>query len=76
MSDGAVCEPPRAKENEMVVGNHTMWAVADDTYIPCETTTPSLPPGQYLIEHSAQRGIFFNRNQLTLMTYYVCQIIA
>jgi ATP-dependent 26S proteasome regulatory subunit len=44
-----------------------MWAVSGgDSYLPCSTTEKSLPPGQYIINYSDQKGIFFTRKEINL----------
>lgn len=43
-----------------------MWAVAGDAYFPCEKVEATLPPGQYTIETSQSRGIYFNKTNVTL----------
>jgi SpoVK/Ycf46/Vps4 family AAA+-type ATPase len=61
--------PPAVKSAEdkaALPGNHTMWAVAGDSYFPCETTCKTLPPGQYLIQHSQAQGIYFQKKTVTL----------
>ena len=47
--------------------NAQMWAVlGGDAYFPCEEAVKELPPGQYTIEHSNDRGIFFSRKDVNL----------
>jgi len=46
--------------------NASMWAVAGDAYFPCEKTDEKLPPGQYTIEFSQQRGIYFKKTRVVL----------
>lgn len=43
-----------------------MWAVMSDAYFPCEMAVNTLPPGQYTIEHSNDRGIFFAKKEVNL----------
>jgi len=44
-----------------------MWAVSGgDSYIPCATTEKSLPPGQYIVGYSDNKGIFFIRKEINL----------
>lgn len=43
-----------------------MWARAGDAFFPCEKVEQKLPPGQYTIEFSQQRGLFFNKTKVTL----------
>lgn len=43
-----------------------MWAVLSDCYFPCEQSVSTLPPGQYTIEHSQDRGIFFSKKDVNL----------
>jgi SpoVK/Ycf46/Vps4 family AAA+-type ATPase len=46
--------------------NASMWAVAGDCYMPCERTESSLPPGQYTVELSQDRGLYFKRTNVIL----------
>lgn len=43
-----------------------MWAVAGEAYFPCEKVEDILPSGQYMIEVSQQRGLYFNRTKVNL----------
>lgn len=43
-----------------------MWAIHGHNYFPCESTIPSLPPGQYTIGQSENRGIFFSKKNICL----------
>lgn len=44
-----------------------MWAVSGgDSYIPCATTEKTLPPGQYIIGYSQEKGIYFIRKEVIL----------
>jgi len=43
-----------------------MWAVSDDSYMPCAKTEKKLPPGQYIINYTEQRGIFFVKKEINL----------
>lgn len=43
-----------------------MWAVAGNEYFPCEQAVDELPVGQYTIESSQMRGIYFNKKDVTL----------
>jgi len=43
-----------------------MWAVYGNTYSPCEKAVDTLPPGQYTIEMSQERGIFFSNKEINL----------
>jgi AAA+ superfamily predicted ATPase len=44
-----------------------MWAVSGgDSYFPCATTEPILPPGQYIINYSDQKGIYFVKKDINL----------
>lgn len=44
-----------------------MWAVSGgDSYIPCATTEKALPPGQYVVGYSDNKGIFFIRKEINL----------
>jgi AAA+ superfamily predicted ATPase len=52
--------------NEFYKGTQ-MWAVSNgDSYFPCATTEPKLPPGQYVINFSDQKGIFFVKKDINL----------
>lgn len=46
--------------------NASMWAVSGEAYFPCEKTDTHLPPGQYTIEFSQQRGIYFKKSRVIL----------
>jgi SpoVK/Ycf46/Vps4 family AAA+-type ATPase len=43
-----------------------MWAVYGNTYSPCEKAVDTLPPGQYTIDASQERGIFFSKKEVNL----------
>lgn len=43
-----------------------MWAVAGDSYFPCDKTEKVLPPGQYLVNYSEAKGIYFTKKQINL----------
>lgn len=47
-------------------GEAKMWAVHGLSYFPCESTVPTLPPGQYSIAATDTRGIFFNKHNVCL----------
>jgi SpoVK/Ycf46/Vps4 family AAA+-type ATPase len=52
--------------NEFYKGTQ-MWAVSGgDSYFPCATTEPKLPPGQYTVNFSEQKGIFFVKKDINL----------
>src|ERR1039458_6389241 len=42
-------------------GSNRMWAVSDDSFFPCEKTEKTLPSGQYVINCSDSKGIYFTR---------------
>src|ERR1017187_2590761 len=42
-------------------GSNRMWAVSDDSFFPCEKTEKILPSGQYVINCSDSKGIYFTR---------------
>lgn len=46
--------------------NARMWAVLGDAHFPCEEAVKELPAGQYTIEHSNDRGIFFSKKEVNL----------
>lgn len=43
-----------------------MWATSGDAYFPCESVEKELGAGQYTIEMSNQRGLYFNKTKATL----------
>jgi len=43
-----------------------MWAVAGDEFFPCETAVDILPPGQYIIRYSNNRGVYFSKKTVNL----------
>lgn len=43
-----------------------MWAVSGDNYFPCEKTEKKLKSGQYIINYSDQKGIFFTKKTINL----------
>ena len=47
-----------------------MWAVYGDAYSPCEKAVDVLPPGQFTIELSQERGIFFSNNSKSVFGYF------
>lgn len=46
--------------------NAQMWAVAGDNFFPCEKTTETLPPGQYLAKYCDTRGFYFSKKDVNL----------
>lgn len=56
-------DEPRLKSSNL---NATMWAVLGDAFFPCEEAVKELPPGQFTIEHSNDRGIFFSKKDINL----------
>lgn len=52
--------------NVNVMSDAKMWAVRGEDYFPCEQTVPSLPPGQYAIGHSENRGLYFIKKKVCL----------
>ncbi len=58
--------PTTAKDkNTDVAGDLKMWAVAGDCYTGCEYASESLPPGQYTVRTSQERGIFFMKHHVS-----------
>jgi SpoVK/Ycf46/Vps4 family AAA+-type ATPase len=54
------------KLNEFYSGSQ-MWAVSGgDSYLPCSTTEKELPPGQYIVNYSDSKGIFFTKKDINL----------
>lgn len=62
IEDTPPCDP------NVVVGNAgaKMWAVYGKTFSPCEESVDNLPPGQYTIDMSQERGIFFSKTDVNL----------
>lgn len=48
------------KENTSFNTAAKMWAKYGEAYFPCEEAVDKLRPGQYTIETSQQRGVYFN----------------
>jgi len=46
--------------------NARMWSTNGDIYMPCERTSPSLPPGQYSIQYAMERGLYFEKKDLNI----------
>ena len=44
----------------------SMWATTGNAYFPCESTKEKLDSGQYTIEISQERGLYFNKTKVTL----------
>jgi SpoVK/Ycf46/Vps4 family AAA+-type ATPase len=62
----AVDDEEEKKFNSLYDGSQ-MWAVSGgDSYIPCSTTEKSLPPGQYIVNYSDIKGIFFTKKEINL----------
>lgn len=53
-------EPGVLKENAR------MWAKAGDVYFPSDITVKTLPPGQYTVEYSHGRGLYFSPKAINL----------
>ena len=47
-------------------GDARMWAVSGDSYFPCEKTEDQLPPAQYVISFSENKGYFFLKKTVNL----------
>jgi len=43
-----------------------MWAVSGNEFAPCERAVDVLPSGQYTIEHSSHRGLYFSKKPVNL----------
>jgi SpoVK/Ycf46/Vps4 family AAA+-type ATPase len=56
-------DEPKLKSSNL---NATMWAILGDSYFPCEEAVKELPPGQFTIEHSNDRGIYFSKKDVNL----------
>lgn len=48
------------------LGNASMWAVSGDSYLPCEKSVKELPPAQYTLEVSEDRGIYLTKKGIEL----------
>jgi len=46
--------------------NASMWAKSGDAYVPCDEAVSSLPPSQYTIETSQDRGIYFSQKMTNI----------
>lgn len=46
--------------------NARLWAKVGDAYFPSDETVKQIPPGQYHIEYSHNRGIYFSRKPVNL----------
>jgi len=46
--------------------NARLWAKVGDAYFPSDETVNKIPPGQYHIEYSHNRGIYFSRKPVNL----------
>ncbi len=53
------------KTDTDISGDLKMWAVAGDCYTGCEYSTKELPPGQYTVRTSQERGIFFMKHNVS-----------
>lgn len=56
----------RKEDGLELKGDAKMWAVYGHTFSPCEKAIEKLQPGQYSIEHSQERGIYFVKKQVNL----------
>jgi len=54
------------RTREGLITSAKMWAENDNYYFPCEHTVNTLPPGQYTVNHSSSRGIYFQRRTVNL----------
>lgn len=55
--------------SEYSEGDHAdakMWAVYGNAYTPCEKAIPKLIPGQYIIGYNDNRGLYFQKKEVTL----------
>jgi SpoVK/Ycf46/Vps4 family AAA+-type ATPase len=59
-------KPASSESNDRPMGDARMWAVYGHTFSPCEKAVDKLPSGQYTIEYSQERGIFFTQKQVNL----------
>jgi len=54
--------PPKPVNNK----NAKMWAIYGNTYSPCEKSIDNLPCGQFTIESSPERGVYFVKRDINL----------
>lgn len=48
-----------------------MWSLFNDGYTPCEQALEKLPAGQYTIQFSQSRGIYFTEKEVVLDELYI-----
>lgn len=53
-------------DQEAVASRSSMWSKSGPAYFPTEETTNQLFPGQYTVEYSHGRGIFFRRKPINI----------
>lgn len=53
-------------DDDLRKANARQWAKVGDTFFPAEQTVDSLEPGQYHVEYSHHRGIFFSPKPINL----------
>ena len=61
-----MAEVPKNSAGGIEPKDASMWAVSGEAYFPCEKVEDRLPPGQYTIEVSQNRGLYFNKTKVTL----------
>ena len=68
---GKIAQAPEKGENaiskvdDFYKGNE-MWATSGDSYFPCSSTEKILDPGQYIINFSENKGIFFTKKTINI----------
>ena len=50
----------------MIASGAKMWAIYGNAYSPCEKAVGTLPAGQYTIEITQERGIYFSKKDVNL----------
>ena len=61
--DESVEMPTTDAQNDVV---NKMWAQAGVDFMPCQKAVEELPPGQYVIRYSDQRGCYFSKKEVNL----------
>ena len=73
---GKIAQAPEKGENaiskvdDFYKGNE-MWATSGDSYFPCSSTEKILDPGQYIINFSENKGIFFTKKTINIDDFLV-----
>jgi hypothetical protein len=57
-------DPDDVQDMEAIDGFYRgsqMWATQNDSFFPCASTKKKLPAGQYIINYSENKGVYFTK---------------